>query len=430
MITLENLPSLKIEVDNRNLDENSLFIAIVGLRFNPLEHLDTVVESGCKFVMCEIQYRELTRDFSNQIDFIFVEDITKSIQELAFKVANQFKDRGGKIIAISGSNGKTTTKEMLYHILDHTFPGETICTQKNNNNHLGVPFSLFQISTKTKFAIIELGSNHPGEIEVLCKIANPDLGVTTNIGATHLEFFDNLENVYKEEATLGHYAVTFFKNDDDPYLKNFNSQNKLLSFGQNGTHFKFLFPSLDSVSVNGKIIKNSNITGKHNLINLALAFSMANFLLPEQVDTLLKAASSFMPTANRSQWLDWKDKKVFLDAYNANPSSMKVAVEGFIDKVDDTEKALLILGDMNELGDNAAKFHESLGKYLGENFPKSRKVFIGNRAQEYAMGYQGDCDCFGSVQEASNRLNTIVQQVDYLFIKGSRSLQLETILDI
>ena len=314
--------------------------------------------------------------------------------------------------------------------MDNTFPGEIICTQKNNNNHLGVPFSLFQINSKTRFAIIELGSNHPGEIEVLCKIAIPDLGVTTNIGATHLEFFETLENVFKEEATLGHYSDTFFKNEDDAYLKNFHSENELLSFGENGVHFKFSFPSTDSVSVNEQTIENLNITGKHNLINLALAFSMARFLVPEQSNSFLKAACTFVPTANRSQWLEWKNKKVFLDAYNANPSSMKVAVEGFIGRVHDTEKTLLILGDMNELGEDAAKFHESLGKYLGENFPKSRKVFIGNRAQEYAVGCQGKYECFGSVQEASSRLNTIVQQVDYLFIKGSRSLQLETILDI
>ena len=170
MIKLDNLPVLNIKVDNRELDSQSLFVAIVGSRFNPLEHLEKVAESGCKYVMCERSQEELTKDFQNDINFIFVEDIVKSIQELGHKVAIQFKERGGQIIAISGSNGKTTTKEMLFHLLDQNFSDQVICTQKNNNNHLGVPFSLFRIREETKFAIIELGSNHPGEIETLCKI--------------------------------------------------------------------------------------------------------------------------------------------------------------------------------------------------------------------------------------------------------------------
>ena len=429
MIKLENLPELNIKVDNRMLDKDSLFIAIKGERFNPLEHLEMVVKSGCKYVLCEKQHEKLTKDYEKSLNFIFVDDIVLAIQDLGHKVAQQFKNRGGKIIAISGSNGKTTTKEMLFHLLDTVHPSEVICTQKNNNNHLGVPFSLFQIKKETKYAIIELGSNHPGEIETLCKISIPDFGVTTNIGATHLEFFGTLENVLKEEATLGHYADVFLMNADDELLKSFSTEKKVIQFGEAGLDYKFEFPNPQEVKVNHNLLANTRITGRHNFINLAVAFVLAKLLDSEKIENYIDAAKSFQPTANRSQWVEWNGVETFLDAYNANPSSMQASVSGFMEKIGDSEQVVLVLGDMNELGKDAAKFHIETGKFLTQ-YPKSQKVFIGKWADNYAEGLGLDCFCFGSVQEASNDLKNLSQQVKFALIKGSRSLQLETILDI
>ena len=424
MIKLDNLPVLNIKVDNRELDSQSLFVAIVGSRFNPLEHLQKVAESGCKYVMCERSQEELTKDFQNDINFIFVEDIVKSIQELGHKVAIQFKERGGQIIAISGSNGKTTTKEMLFHLLDQNFSDQVICTQKNNNNHLGVPFSLFQIREETKFAIIELGSNHPGEIETLCKIAVPQVGITTNIGATHLEFFDTLENVYKEESVLGHYCDLFFQNTDDQFIKNFETTAEVKTFGVDAPDYKFDLKK-QSVLVNGVELKNDAITGKHNFINLAVSFIIANSICPER--NFVEAAASFQPTANRSQWVKWHGAEVFLDAYNANPSSMVVAVDGFVDKIE--ESACVILGDMNELGSGSKEYHRELGAYL-RRYPNLKKIFIGRFASDYALGLDEECECYDSVDAARRELKKLPEVTNYILIKGSRSLQLESILDI
>lgn len=422
-------------VDNRELTDESIFIAIVGEKYNPLKHLDQVVESGCKFVVYQASEEnfKLACKYEDDLVLIAVRNIETFIQEAGHFVAKEFRARGGEIIAISGSNGKTTTKEMLYHILlDENEKDSVICTQKNNNNHLGVPFTLFQIREKTKHAIVELGSNHPGEIGHLCKMIEPDYGVTTNIGATHLEFFGTLENVYKEEGILHKYCgKNFFKNEDDEYLKAISVDNGI-SFGESGQDKKFIF-DVDEIQVNEDKINNQHITGKHNRFNLALAYTLAATILPSQIETFRERAATFKPTANRSQWIEKFDKKIFLDAYNANPSSMKVAIEGFIEALApigaDPAQSCLILGDMNELGEKASEYHSELGQYVSQ-FKIGKVFFVGRYADDYARDCALDHEKYKSTQELINNFDKSVALYNFLFIKGSRSLQLESILDI
>lgn len=426
---------LKVEVDNRVLGAKSLFIAIKGEKFNPMEHLDIVVKSGCKFVLYEQGSEDGVdlAEFKNSLNFFKVSSINKAIAEIGKVVADAFKERGGQILAISGSNGKTTTKEMIFHLgLEILGPASVICTQKNNNNHLGVPFTLFQITNATKLAIIELGSNAESEIEFLCKILNPQFGITTNIGDTHLEFFETREKVFIEESILEKYCTKmFFKNNDDEYLKKLNPKVKTKSYGFDGEDFKFS-KTKDGFFLEAHLLKNENITGNHNFINLAAAVLMLSEILKLDLEKILPAANKFLPTSNRSQWLKFNEMEVFLDAYNANPSSMKVAIEGFFDKIApiEPEQVCLVLGDMNELGRRSDQMHEELGVFAA-NYPAHRYIFVGRFAENYLRGCaKKNTYAAPSVIEAQEMITKLPNSVKYLFIKGSRSLQLERILDI
>lgn len=421
-------------VDNRKLDSESIFIAIIGERFNPLEHLDKVIDRGCEYVVYEKNDKsdEVVKDFRNKIQFIEVNNITKFIQESASLVASCFRAKGGKIIAISGSNGKTTTKEMLFHLLsDCHSKDKIICTQKNNNNHLGVPFTLYQINKDTRFAIIELGSNHPGEIEFLCKIVQPQYGVTTNIGDTHLEFFETRENVYKEESVLYKYcSETFYINMDDEYLKRLHDHGQ--EFGEEASSNKLeLIPG--GIRVNDIELSHETLTGKHNFINMAVAFIIARDMDDCSVQNIIKSVKTFKTTPNRSQWIERGNQKVFLDAYNANPSSMRVSIAGFQDFLTTNKisysDAAIIIGDMNELGTNEATFHIELGKFLQEHSFKNC-FFVGRFAEDYLAGFGDDARTYSTSEEVRNEYEEVFGQYKYIFIKGSRSLQLEVILDI
>jgi UDP-N-acetylmuramoyl-tripeptide--D-alanyl-D-alanine ligase len=427
--------SFSFEVDNRLISESSIFIAIVGERYNPLSEIQKIIDSGCRIVVYEKKSEndKLVSDYQEEIEFVAVDCIIGFIQNAGKEVATSFKETGGKVIAISGSNGKTTTKEMLYHLIDGVNPGEVICTQKNNNNHLGVPFTLFQIKENTKYAIIELGSNHPGEIETLCRIIKPQYGVTTNIGDTHLEFFQNRENVFKEEAILYNYtSEIFFKNNDDELLKKLENSSVVKSYGEGDNDYSILCDVSKAV-INQKTISNSSLTGKHNFINLSVAYAICESILDFNGEKLIELASSFRPTANRSEWITRDDKKYFLDAYNANPSSMKVAVDGFLEHTSKNGISLsevtLILGDMNELGSDASSFHRSTGKYVTDK-KVGNIIFIGNFADDYDAPGSTNVNKFKSVDEMAADFKNITNNSKYIFIKGSRSLQLERILDI
>ncbi len=432
LISLE----LYLSPDNREVTIEHIFIAIVGERYNPLQYLDKLIQTGWKFVVYEKNEDndQLIEEYGDSLIFISVSNIFDFIQEAGKHVAKTFKARGGTLLAISGSNGKTTTKEMLYHLLVNSEGKETvICTQKNNNNHIGVPFTLFQIKEETKFAIIELGSNHPGEIKVLCELLNPQYGVTTNIGDSHLEFFGTRENVLKEEGLLYSYTENgFFINQDDELLKKFNLREADITYGGHESDFKFSFEG-QKLLVNEVEFENKNITGKHNFINLGVAISIAHKLTKRPLVEFKDMSSTFEPTKNRSEWVEYKGLKVFLDAYNANPSSMQSAVDGFSDYLGsigaNNQEACLVLGDMNRLGPDSEKYHEELGAFL-KSYSFAECFFVGKYAKSYKGGYDKKSTLCASAKDVTPLLNKMAHNVKYLFIKGSRSLQLEQILDI
>jgi UDP-N-acetylmuramoyl-tripeptide--D-alanyl-D-alanine ligase len=430
-----------LSTDTRTLKKDEIFLAITGEKFNALSFLKEIEGSGCKIVIYSktAANDSLVSKFKDKITFVATTDSVIFLQQITNILSLRFQNNGGKLIAISGSNGKTTTKEMLFHLLSCVH-SETICTQKNNNNHIGVPLTLLQITEKTKFAIIELGSNHPGEIKVLCDICSPAIGVTTNIGDTHLEFFHNQENVFKEEGYL-YDAVAlrdssnkiFFKNTDDSFLKTLAAKDFVSNFGESGDNFQFIIDKEHSTVNNDsqeyKII-NNHITGKHNYFNLCLAFSIAKKIDPSNERSYLEASSSFAPTSNRSQWLEIKGVKVFLDAYNANPSSMEAAVDGFVDKVGAESEYCLILGDMYELGEDSSQHHSKLSKKLVDKSYKNL-IYVGRYCDDYNAGSNNLERTYSTTLELKKDFQKLVlDKYKYVFIKGSRSLQLESLTDI
>lgn len=426
---LENI-ELNLETNSKNCTIDSCFVAITGEKFNALRFLDQVVANQTKYVVFEDKDNNQALIDDVNIKWIKVCDSVQFLQEFSRLISDKIKNNDGHVIGISGSNGKTTTREMLYHILS-SVEAKCITTQKNNNNHIGVPLTLLQADKDTKIAIIELGSNHPGEIEVLCNCANPNLGVTTNIGHTHLEFFDGLGGVFKEESYLYDHIKdntgTFFKNSDDELLSKISGKN-VKSFGFNSNEYNFTFSeNLLTIKYDSKVfsISNGNITGQHNFFNLGVAFILSLQVTPQRSSDLLKACESFKPTYNRSEWKEIKSTRVFLDAYNANPSSMVASAAGFILSLSKDSKPLFIIGDMNELGDKTEQLHYETGVKFNE-LEVSDITYVGGFSAGFKRGFSGNLKVVKSVDDLEINLNDYT----HVFIKGSRSLQLERILDI
>jgi UDP-N-acetylmuramoyl-tripeptide--D-alanyl-D-alanine ligase len=428
---------LTFYTDTRSHNNENVFIAIEGERFKPLEFIEKIPEDV--LIVCEENVKNQSIIKNNQKrNFLVVKDSVKALAEIGALISEKFQEQGGKVIAISGSNGKTTTKEMLYHLLKDV--DQTVCTQKNNNNHIGVPLTLFQIKNDTKFCVVELGSNHPGEIKFLVDLLKPGVGVCTNIGETHLEFFENLENVFKEESYLIKYLLEnnkpAFVNCDDDFLEAYKDNSNSICYGKTADEqyiFHIMPDDLFVLTSNKKIkLANTNLTGEHNIFNMMLAMSICLELGISQ-KKIEKNASSFKPTSNRSQWIEINKVKVFLDAYNANPSSMRAAIMGFKDeclkKNLSKDQFALVLGDMNELGDNSAKYHYELGKYCAES-GFLNLYFVGRYAHDYNKG----CNYLGTefldTEQLKAKIKTILPMYKAVLIKGSRSLQLESAVDI
>jgi UDP-N-acetylmuramoyl-tripeptide--D-alanyl-D-alanine ligase len=431
--------------DTRKFTERGAFVAIPGAKVNVLNLIEPLLEKGCPLVVYEgighnVEIVQKLQTRFPQTDFTPVKDSVTFLQELTHShiVEWQKRDQRNTVFAISGSNGKTTHKEMLSHIMKTILPGKVVATEKNNNNHLGVPLTLLNVTNDTQFVILELGSNHPGEIKVLCDIAEPNAGLTTNIGATHLEFFGTEEAVFEEEAYLYHAVKAgtggrgfFLINKDDPYLTNLPDTEGSVAYGETG---KAKISYLDNGGQIGDLrAQNDFITGRHNKLNLITCAFIANHFYPEKKAEILRAASEFRPTKNRSEWINFEGRPVFLDAYNANPSSMRAALQGFKEsvltqgiKLADT---CVVLGDMNELGHNAPKYHQEVGQYINE-LGLPNVYFVGRYADHYLRGFSKGNKRASTPEFKQEYRSSCIKKFSIHFIKGSRSLQLESLFDI
>ncbi|MCB9060456.1 MAG: UDP-N-acetylmuramoyl-tripeptide--D-alanyl-D-alanine ligase [Halobacteriovoraceae bacterium] len=437
--------SFEICTDSRKYKRGQCFIAIKGDNFDGIQFLEEIIQQNCPLFICQMSDEaiEQVEKYSishSSTQFIIVKNSVKYIQDLATLHRQKWS---GEIIALTGSNGKTTTKEMLFHFMNGLFPGKVIATQGNLNNHLGVPFTLFRIQNETKYVILEMGTNHPGEIKVLCDIAVPNHGTITNIGESHLEFFKTKENVLIEKSELFHAIMKngdgkFVLNCEDPLLISLEKKypgKKLIKF-QNDENYLVQKNSNYAFQIRAEVVdlKNDHLVGRHNFLNLAQSYLLVHSLFPKEKNKLQKLISTFKPTLGRSVFQEKKGIIFFSDAYNANPSSMRASLRGFkeylIQKSISEDKALYIIGDMNELGDLAPELHKEIGAFV-KSLGVLNPIFVGRYSKYLMDGYKDNlCIVYESKEELEQNLSNLLIGKDHVFLKASRSLQLESIIDI
>jgi UDP-N-acetylmuramoyl-tripeptide--D-alanyl-D-alanine ligase len=437
--------------DTRKYQHPGAFVAIPGAKVNPLDLIGDLLKRECPLVFFQqdpvndAKVRDLRAAYP-ATEFVPVRDSVTFLQELTHRHVREWKGKNPRnvVFAISGSNGKTTHKEMLSFLLREVLSGRVVATEKNNNNHLGVPLTLLNVTDRTEVVVLELGSNHPGEIRVLCDIAQPSAGITTNIGATHMEFFGTEEKVFEEEAFLYHAVrdVTagtgfFLVNLDDPYLRRLEPTAGSVTYGEARDAQARITYLEDGAELHHRgthlVARNAHITGRHNKLNLITCLFIAATLYPEHRTRFAEACKDFRPTKNRSEWIQFEGRSVYLDAYNANPSSMKAALEGFRESVlaqgYQLGEACVVLGDMNELGETTPQYHREVGEFV-KALGFTQVFFVGRFAAHYLKGNpegRGRASCAGFKDEYRNEC---LKKFAIHFIKGSRSLQLESLFDI
>ena len=405
-----------LDIDSRSIRNGSMFFAIKGENFDGNKFANEALEKGSKIAIIDSD----DVNFNKNNNIIKVDDSLKTLQDLALFHRKSVKS---KIVAITGSNGKTTTKELIHSVLSTSY--KTISTDGNFNNHLGVPLSLLRIKDDTEFSVIELGANNFGEIEILSKISEPDFGYITNFGKAHLEGFKNISGVIKGKTELYNWLIendkTLILNYDDPEQLKFKSSNHF-SFGSK-LNSKHVFEKIDSKNVTVKcdgIVYKSNLYGDYNFSNICCAISIGlEFgVKPKLIQEKLKHYSS---KNNRSELIKINNKNIVLDAYNANPTSVEFAIKSFI-KNKGTKA--LVLGDMFELGENSAIEHKKIIDVIDE-LNIDRCIFIG---EEFYKAKQDSVkNIFFKTKEDFYELGGILKEENIL-IKGSRGMQMEDIL--
>ena len=405
-----------LDIDSRSIRNGSMFFAIKGENFDGNKFANEALEKGSKIAIIDSD----DVNFNKNNNIIKVDDSLKTLQDLALFHRKSVKS---KIVAITGSNGKTTTKELIHSVLSTSY--KTISTDGNFNNHLGVPLSLLRIKDDTEFSVIELGANNFGEIEILSKISEPDYGYITNFGKAHLEGFKNISGVIKGKTELYNWLIendkTLILNYDDPEQLKFKSSNHF-SFGSK-LNSKHVFEKIDSKNVTVKcdgIVYKSNLYGDYNFSNICCAISIGlEFgIKPKLIQEKLKHYSS---KNNRSELIKINNKNIVLDAYNANPTSVEFAIKSFI-KNKGTKA--LVLGDMFELGENSAIEHKKIID-ITEELNIDICIFIG---EEFYKAKQDSVkNIFFKTKEDFYELGGILKEENIL-IKGSRGMQMEDIL--
>lgn len=410
-----------VSTDTRNIQENSLFVALKGENFDANTFAKDALAKGARYVIIDDK-----NQYTDTNKMLLVDD---SLQYLQLLANFHRKQLGLPIIALTGSNGKTTSKELIYSVLSKKY--NTKATIGNLNNHIGVPLTILSFDESTDIGIVEMGANHQKEIELLCKIAEPDYGYITNFGRAHLEGFGGFEGVIAGKSEMYNYLENAnkmaFINLDDPIQVDKTANISVYSFS-----FKDVFADVcitdSEAQPMAKIeVENteilSNLTGTYNLTNIAIAATIGNYF-NISYNEINEAVSSYFPTNNRSQWIEKQSNKILLDAYNANPSSMKVAIENF-SQLNENNK-ILFLGDMFELGESSEEEHKLI-------FSLTEKLNL----EAYFIGehfFKIKPEASTSFFKSFNDLETFIENKNVtektVLIKGSRGMALERILNL
>ncbi|MBS9461674.1 UDP-N-acetylmuramoyl-tripeptide--D-alanyl-D-alanine ligase [Flagellimonas sp. 389] len=421
-MTLEQLHSLFLDypnvcTDTRKITKNCLFFALKGPNFNGNTFATEAIKNGASYTIID------EADYQTSERCLLFDDALETLQKLATFHRN-FSTT--KVISLTGSNGKTTTKELINIVLSKKY--KTIATQGNLNNHIGVPLTLLSIEKDTEIAIVEMGANHQKEIAFLSNIAQPDFGYITNFGKAHLEGFGGVEGVIKGKSELFDYLTSkgkhVFLNADDPIQQEkLKTYPKKIGFSkENHQYYNIKF--IDSnpfVIIEVEDIRiETQLVGKYNFSNCCVAILMGKYFNVPLKD-IKKAIESYQPQNNRSQIIEKNGYKIVLDAYNANPSSMKVALENF--EIIKAGQKTLVLGDMFELGDVAEEEHQAIVD-LAENIGFDNVMLVGENFFKTTTTYKK----YKSFDDFKASLKEKPLTKGALLIKGSRGMALERIL--
>ncbi len=411
-----------VSIDTRKIVPNSFFIAIKGENFDANTFAQEALSKGASYAIID------NSDYYLDERTLLVDDSLLALQELA-KFHRMYLKL--PIIALTGSNGKTTTKELINVVLSKKYI--TKATVGNLNNHIGVPLTLLSFTEKTEMGIVEMGANHQKEIEFLCSLAMPDFGYITNFGKAHLEGFGGIEGVIKGKSEMYHYLLEndkqAFVNLDDSIQVEKSHNLKTYSFGVGKVNASFLIQSIQAnpfvvIQYLDQVI-TTHLIGLYNANNVNAAIAIGKFFGINN-DSIKEALESYIPENNRSQLLTKGTNEIILDAYNANPSSMKVAIENFI--LLNKERKILFLGDMFELGNESRSEHKaivhSLIKHTEITCYFVGKDFFVNKIEKDNFHF------FETFEELTKTvINTRSFDDNMILIKGSRGMALERILE-
>ena len=404
----------KVTTDSRNVFKNSLFFALKGENFNGNKYATDAIKKGCKYAIIDEEKYNLNEKY------ILVDNVLETLQQLAVYHRDTLNI---PIIGITGSNGKTTSKELITACLSTEL--NTAYTKGNYNNHIGVPLTLLEINYDHEIAIIEMGANHQGEIQFLSEIAKPNFGVITNIGKAHLEGFKDFKGVKKTKKELYDYIKKVnglvFLNSDDDILNEISKELDLVKYGKSGDYFGSLIDSSVFCEViYEKTIIKSQLIGDYQFYNIMLAIAIAKHFKVKD-NSIFKAIKEYKPKNNRSQIINTDDNLIILDAYNANPSSMNNMILSF-NKIK-KENKICVLGDMGELGKFSEKEHIDIVNLMQKL--KIPTFYIG---REFCKAIKNDA--FQSTEEFKEYLESEPIKNSTVLIKGSRSQKLEALLDL
>ena len=393
-----------------------MFFALNGETFDGNKYALSALEKGCAYAVVD------NEEYATDERCILVADVLTALQQLANE---HRRTLGTKIIGVTGTNGKTTTKELIATVLAKKY--NVLYTQGNFNNHIGVPKTLLRLTKEHEIAVIEMGANHPGEIKTLVDIVEPDYGIITNVGKAHLEGFGSFEGVIKTKGELYDYLRTkagakVFIDADNTHLNKIATGLELIKYGVES--------NAEDITTKGEVTGcnpfltfrwtggsvNTHLIGAYNIYNMLAAAAIGKYFGISD-ELINDALTNYIPSNNRSQLTVTDSNKLIVDTYNANPTSMMAALKNFT--LMDVSPKMAILGDMRELGDVSAEEHQKVVNYLKENNINDVWL-VGEEFGKTACSYRK----FHDVEEVKAELNTAPIKEKYILIKGSNGTRL------
>ena len=410
-----------VSTDSRKIGKNAVFFALKGENFDANDFALQVAEEGVASLVVADR-----KDLPRHERILVVDDTLKALQDLAAYHRQQMK---AIVFSITGTNGKTTTKELISAVLTKKY--RIAHTKGNLNNHIGVPLTLLNIKPDTEMAVVEMGANHPKEIDFLCRIASPDYGLITNIGKAHLEGFGSFEGVINTKAELYRHIknqgkMVFF-NRSNPLLWELSDSQPRLSYGDD-LDADFVSTPMEcdpflTVEWRGQVI-HTQLVGNYNFENVAAAIAVGKYFGVDD-SAIIEALEQYTPTNSRSQVIETQRNRILMDAYNANPTSMQAALRNFANICGDQH--LLILGDMRELGSASEEEHRNILGLMKELGFKEA-FLVGHNFCTY--NENPDWKTFEKVENLCQYIENHCIEKKTILVKGSRGIMLEKVLPL